>query len=148
MILTYIFSTNCSFFQKRNSNLVGNINKSPEPCSADTLVLYAFVEPRQSIPNLAVKLERSWQTCWKSSRKNQLSARVILFSWTFFWFYAHFFSLKKKEQKHFFSVFFFSLKKNKSKKNFCIVFFLCLFQMKNFLEKTVFLRFFFASRFL
>lgn len=52
---------------------------SPELCSADTLVLFASVEPRQSIPNLAVKLWRSWQTCWKSSRKHQLSARVIFF---------------------------------------------------------------------
>jgi hypothetical protein len=42
-------------------------------------VLFASVEPRQSIPNLAVKLWRSWQTCWKSSRKHQLSARVIFF---------------------------------------------------------------------
>ena len=53
--------------------------QTPEQSSADTLVLYASVEPRQSIPNLVVKLWRSWQTCWKSSRKNQLSARVILF---------------------------------------------------------------------
>lgn len=56
---------------------------SPELCSADTLVLFASVEPRQSIPNLAVKLWRSWQTCWKSSRKHQLSARVIFFFETY-----------------------------------------------------------------
>lgn len=103
----------CSFLLKERSKR--RSKPSPELCSADTLVLFASVEPRQSIPNLAVKLWRSWQTCWKSSRKHQLSARVIflhncfthlqfnfsifIFLLIFFSSDAHFFLWEKKARK-------------------------------------------------